>query len=145
VKARYLESHTSFYKLSLKIYYKKKNPNLSYGELKFERWVSKLLLLLNKWLNNKKPKFKVHKKNLIIKIFSKSPLWYQCYHIILPLSRLFIKNIYIKVHGVIMYCYRFLGTLLKVHYVMVIKKLSMNFIQYDYITYNIVVLSPFSF
>jgi len=38
-----------------------------------------------------------------------------------------------------------LGTPLKVHYVMTIQKLSMKFIQCDYIIYNIVMLSPFSF
>jgi hypothetical protein len=38
-----------------------------------------------------------------------------------------------------------LGTPLKVPYVMAIQKLSMIFIQYDYIIYNIVVLNPFSF
>jgi hypothetical protein len=37
--------------LSLKIYYKKNfNPSLSYGELKFERWVFKLLISLIKHL-----------------------------------------------------------------------------------------------
>jgi hypothetical protein len=52
VKARYFESHKSFYKLSLEIYYKKYfNPNLPYGELKFEKWASKLLCALNKGLN----------------------------------------------------------------------------------------------
>jgi hypothetical protein len=38
-----------------------------------------------------------------------------------------------------------LGTPLKVPYVMVIQKLSMIFIQYYYIIYNIVVLNPFLF
>jgi len=33
---------------------------------------------------------------------------------------------------------------LKVHYVMAIQKLSMKFIQCDYIIYNIIVLSHFS-
>jgi hypothetical protein len=40
--------------------------------------------------------------------------------------------------------YKFLGTPLKVHYVIAIQKLSMKFIQCDYIIYNIVLLSPFS-
>jgi hypothetical protein len=39
----------------------------------------------------------------------------------------------------------FLGIPLKVHYVMVIQKLSMKFTQHDYIIYNIVMLNPFSF
>jgi len=42
-----------------------------------------------------------------------------------------------------MNCYRFCGTFLKVHYVITIKNLSKKFIQYDYIIYNIVVLSFF--
>jgi len=51
-----------------------------------------------------------------------------------------------KVHGVhIMDYYRFLGIPLKVHYVMVIQKPSMKFVQCDYNICNIVVLSPFSF
>jgi hypothetical protein len=41
--------------------------------------------------------------------------------------------------------YKFLGTPLKVHYVMVIQKLSAEFIQCDYNIYNIVVLNHFSF
>jgi hypothetical protein len=45
----------------------------------------------------------------------------------------------------IMDCYKFVGNPLKTHYSIAIKKLSMKLIQYDYITYNIVVLSPFSF
>jgi len=54
MKAWYLESHKSFYKLSLKIYYIKKfNSSLFYGELKFEIWTFKLLFSLNKKLNNK--------------------------------------------------------------------------------------------
>jgi hypothetical protein len=49
VKAWYLESHKSFYKLSCEIYYKKNlNPSSPYGKQKFERQVSKLLLSLNK-------------------------------------------------------------------------------------------------
>jgi len=47
-------------------------------------------------------------------------------------------------YSLIMDYYRFLGIPLKVHYVMVIQKLSMKFLQHDYIIYNIVVLSPFS-
>jgi len=42
-------------------------------------------------------------------------------------------------------CYMFVGTPLKIHYSITIQKLFMKLIQYDYITYNIVVLSPFSF
>jgi hypothetical protein len=42
-------------------------------------------------------------------------------------------------------CYKFLGTPLKVHYVMTIQKLSMKLIQCAYIIYNIVMLNPFSF
>jgi hypothetical protein len=42
-------------------------------------------------------------------------------------------------------CYRFLGKLVKVHYVMIIQKLFMKFIKCDYIIYNIVMLSLFSF
>jgi hypothetical protein len=45
----------------------------------------------------------------------------------------------------IMNCCKFFDVLLKVHYVMAIQKLSMKFIQCDYITFNIVVLSPLSF
>ncbi len=45
----------------------------------------------------------------------------------------------------IMDYYRFLGTPLKIHYVMVIQKLSMKFIQCDYIIYNIAMLNPFSY
>jgi hypothetical protein len=41
--------------------------------------------------------------------------------------------------------YKFLGIPLKVHYVMIIQKLSMKFIQCDYIIYNTPMLSPFSF
>jgi hypothetical protein len=37
-----------------------------------------------------------------------------------------------------------MSTPLKIHYVMAIQKLSMKFIQCDYIIYNIVVLIPFS-
>jgi hypothetical protein len=48
-------------------------------------------------------------------------------------------------YSLIMDCYRFLGTFLKVHYIMAIQKLSMKLIQCDYITYNVVVSSPFSF
>jgi len=48
-------------------------------------------------------------------------------------------------YSLIMDCYMFLGTPLKVHYVMVIQKLSMKFIQCDYNIYNIAVLSPISF
>ncbi len=48
-------------------------------------------------------------------------------------------------YSLIMDCYKFLGTHLKVHYVMVIQKLSMKFIQCDYNIYNIVVLSLFKF
>jgi hypothetical protein len=56
VKARYLESHKSFYKLSFEIYYIKKfNLSLPYGELKFERCDFKILLSLYKGLNKKKP------------------------------------------------------------------------------------------
>jgi hypothetical protein len=56
VKAGYLESHKSLYKLSFEIYYKKIfYPSLPYGELKFEKWAFRILLLLNKWLNKKKP------------------------------------------------------------------------------------------
>jgi hypothetical protein len=47
-------------------------------------------------------------------------------------------------YSLIMDCYIFLGTPLKVHYVMTIQKLSMKFIQCDYIIYNIVMLSHFS-
>jgi hypothetical protein len=47
--------------------------------------------------------------------------------------------------SLIMDYYKFLGTFLKVHYVMAIQKLSMKFIQYDYIIYNIVMLSLLSF
>jgi hypothetical protein len=46
-------------------------------------------------------------------------------------------------YSLIMDCYKFLGTPLKVHYVMVIQELSMKFIQYDYIIYNTVVSSLF--
>jgi hypothetical protein len=46
-------------------------------------------------------------------------------------------------------CYRFLGAPLKVHYAMVIQKLSMKlsmkFIQCDCNIYNIIVLTPVSF
>jgi hypothetical protein len=42
-------------------------------------------------------------------------------------------------------CYKFLGILMKVHYVMVIQKLSMKFIKCDYNIYNIVVLIHYSF
>jgi hypothetical protein len=48
-------------------------------------------------------------------------------------------------YSLIMDYYRFLGTPLKVHYVMVIQKLSMKFVQRDYNIYIIVVLSHFSF
>jgi hypothetical protein len=47
-------------------------------------------------------------------------------------------------YSLIMDYYRFLGTLLKVHYVMAIQKLSMEFVQCDYIIYDIVVLNLFS-
>jgi hypothetical protein len=47
-------------------------------------------------------------------------------------------------YSLIMDRYRFLATPLKVHYVMAIQKLSMKFIQCDYIKYNIVVLNHFS-
>jgi hypothetical protein len=40
-------------------------------------------------------------------------------------------------------CYKFLATLLKVKYVMTIQKLSMKFIQCDYIIYNIVMFNFF--
>jgi hypothetical protein len=41
-------------------------------------------------------------------------------------------------------CYKFLGTPLKVHRIMIIQKLTMKFIQCDYNIYHIVVLSHFS-
>jgi len=41
--------------------------------------------------------------------------------------------------------YKFLCIPLKVHYVMTIQKLSMKFIQCDYIICNTTMLSPFSF
>jgi hypothetical protein len=46
-------------------------------------------------------------------------------------------------YSLIMECYKFLGIPLKVRSVMIIQKLSMKFIQCDYIIYNIVLLSPF--
>jgi hypothetical protein len=56
LKVGYLESHKSFYKLSFEIYYEKNyNLSLPYGEIKFERWTSKLLLSFNKRLNKEKP------------------------------------------------------------------------------------------
>ncbi len=50
-------NHTSHFtsydsKLNIK---KKFNVSLPYGEFKFETWVSKILLSLNKGLNKKKP------------------------------------------------------------------------------------------
>ncbi len=48
-------------------------------------------------------------------------------------------------YSLIMDYYKFLGTLLKVHYIMIIQKLSMKFIQCDYIIYNIVILSFLKF
>jgi hypothetical protein len=48
-------------------------------------------------------------------------------------------------YSLIMDCYKFLGILLKVHYVMAIKKQSMKFIQCDYIIYKNAVLSFVSF
>jgi hypothetical protein len=48
-------------------------------------------------------------------------------------------------YSFIMDCYIFLGIAWKVHYVMVIQKLSIKFIQCDCIIYDIVVLNPFSF
>jgi hypothetical protein len=51
LKVGYLEAHKSFYKLSFQIYYIKNcKASLPYGELKFERWVCKLLLSLSKGL-----------------------------------------------------------------------------------------------
>ncbi len=41
--------------------------------------------------------------------------------------------------------YNFLDTPLEIHYVMIIQKLSMKFLQCDYIIYNIVMLNPSSF
>jgi hypothetical protein len=88
--------------------------------------------------------------DLIIKIFSKSFPWYQCYHIILLLNHLLIKKTLYEgaswsPYSLIMDYYMFLGTPLKVHYIMVIQEIFMNSIQCNYIIYYVVILSPFSF
>jgi hypothetical protein len=63
-------------------------------------------------------------KILITKTFPKCFPWYQCYYIILPLSSLLIrKTLYEGAwspYSLIMDCYIFLATPLKVHYVMII-------------------------
>jgi hypothetical protein len=73
VKAKYIESHKLFCKLSLNIHYIYIfNPNLFHGELKFEIWALILLFSLNQRLNGGKNKFKIHKKNWLSKSFRKA-------------------------------------------------------------------------
>ncbi len=114
----------SFYKLSLEFYYKKistivylmENLNLKVDFLNYI--FRQINNLIRKNLNSKYIKKLGHQNP------SQNPPWYQCYHIILPLSPLFTKKTLYEgawsPYSLIMDYYKFLGTPLKVHYVMAI-------------------------
>jgi hypothetical protein len=145
VKAWYFESHKPFYKLSLEIH-SKKIPNLVklYGELKFEIWVLKLLLPLKKKHYTKKAESKVHRKiwssKSSQKVFSSINLTTPYYHWIFYWIKKFYEGAW-SPYSLIVDYYRFLGTSLKVYYVMTIQKLLNFFIQCDYSIYFIIMLS----
>ncbi len=144
MKAWYFESHMSFYKLSLEIYYKK-NSTLSYitKNLNLKKWSFKLLFSLNKKHNTKKPLFKLHKIYWSSKSFQKILFGINVitsyYHWVFYSLKALSKGAW-SPYSLIMHCYKFLGTLLKVHYVMAIQKLFMKFIQCDIYHYYILCL-----
>jgi hypothetical protein len=90
----------------------------------------------------KKPLFKVHKKYWSSKSFQKVFFdinvitSYYCW-IIYSLKTLY-EGAW-SPYSLIMYCYRFLSTPLKVHYIMAIQKLSIKFIQCDFESFFILV------
>jgi len=117
VKVRYLESHKSFCKLSLKIHCKKFNLSLSYERMKFEIWTSKLLFSIKKILNKKKTIiFKVHKKIWSSKSFQKTFLNINVttpyYHSVFIQEKILYQNAW-NPYLLIMDCYRFLGIFVK--------------------------------
>lgn len=72
-------------------------------------YVLEILNLKNEFLNyyfhwikylTRKTHNSIYIEKLIIKIFSKSAPWYQCHHIILLLSLLFLKIYHMKMHWV---------------------------------------------
>jgi len=148
VKAWYLESHKSFYKLSFEISYKICNPCLSYGELEFERCPSKLLLSFSKGLNKKNHNSRYIENFGHQNLSKKISLILMFLHQITIESFTHYKTLYEEVwslYSLIMDCYKFLSILLKVHYIMTIKKYPWNSYNVIILLYNIVMLNHFSF